>query len=242
MKGIRSIFFTVLLLSAPLIASPLPDFPFITVTGEASLEVAPDKAHIQFVIRSTAETAEVATNAVYKQSADLIHFLKTQGIDEADIDASQIDKNPLYKDYNNRTITGYEASQPVRVTINTLDTYPDVANYLFTQQFIFSINSSFDNSRRAEYEQELALRAGKDASERASNLAKALNVEIDSVYAISEAGGWQLSNQFGFSGSAVSYMRASVELKDSSVQSGQLILPKHINLQKSINVIYKLKK
>ena len=45
-------------------ASPLPDFPFINVTGAAKLEVAPDKARIQFVIRHTAAKADAATRLI----------------------------------------------------------------------------------------------------------------------------------------------------------------------------------
>lgn len=231
-----------LLASATLAASSLPDFPFINVTGEAKLEVAPDKAQLQFVIRHSADTADKATATIYTQGRDLLAFLAAKGITEADIEASQIDKTPLYKDYNDRTIIGYEASQPITVTVNSLDIFPEVVNYLFTSDNVFSIRSSFDSSKRDSYEQELTVKAGQDATSRANNLAKALNVRIDSVYAISEDGGWNmLANNSGFIESGMVYAAMARSDKATDI-SGNLILPKHINLQKSVKVVYKLKK
>ncbi|NRQ41393.1 SIMPL domain-containing protein [Rheinheimera sp. YQF-2] len=222
-------------------ASPLPDFPFITVTGEAKLDVAPDKARIQFVIRHTAAKADAATEAVYKQGRDLMQFLATQGVTEANIDAAQVNKEALYKDYNDRTITGYEASQPISVTLEQLGNYVAVMDYLFKQPQIFSIQGSFDSSQREQHELKLSEQAGADARRRANHLAAAQGVKISSVFAISETAGWgSLAGDFGFSGAAVSYgaLRKSAEMADSS---GNLVLPRHITLQKSVNVIYKIK-
>lgn len=221
-------------------ASPLPDFPFISVSGEAKLEVAPDKARIQFVIRHTAAKADAATQAVYKQGRDLMQFLAAQGVTEADIDAAQINKEALYKDYNDRTITGYETSQPITVTLNQLANYVAVMDYLFKQPHIFSIHGSFDSSQREQLELKLSQQAGADARRRADQLAGAQGVKISSVFAITEAGGWgQLAGDFGFSGGAVSYgVMRKPEMADSSAN---LVLPRHITLQKSVNVIYKIK-
>lgn len=228
------------LTAAKVAASPLPDFPFIAVTGEARLDIAPDKARIQFVIRHTAQTAAASTEAVYRQSAELMQFLAKQGVTTDDIEAAQINKEALHKDYNDRTITGYEASQPVTVTLKQLTNYVAVMDYLFKQPQIFSIHGSFDSSQRLQHERKLSELAGADAKQRAELLAGAQGVKISSVFAISEAGGWaQLPADFGFGPGAVSYgpMRMSAEKADVSAN---LVLPRHITLNKSVNVIYKI--
>ena len=230
-----------LTLSSAAQASPLPDFPFINVTGVAKLDVAPDKARIQFVLRHTAAKADAATEAVYKQGRDLMQFLAAQGVTEADIDAAQINKEALYKDYNDRTITGYEASQPITVTLNQLSNYIAVMDYLFKQPQIFSIQGSFDSNQREQHELKLSEQAGADARRRATHLAAAQGVKISSVFAISETSGWgNLAGDFGFGGGAVSFgaLRKSAEMADSS---SNLIVPKHIRLEKSVNVLYKIK-
>ena len=160
-----------LVCSGAIQASPLPDFPFINVTGVAKLEVAPDEARLQLVIRHTAATADAATNAVYQQSRQLLQFLQTQGLSEADIEAAQLNKSALYKDYNDRTITGYEASQPVMLTLKQLTNYAAIMDYLFKQPQIFNIQASFDSSKREQHELKLSQLAGENARQRAQQLA-----------------------------------------------------------------------
>ena len=81
--------------------------------------------------------------------------------------------------------------------------------------------------------------AGKDARQRAGQLAAAQGVKISSVFAISDTADWgSLAGDFGFSGGAVSYgMLRKASMAESS---GMLILPKHISLEKSVKVIYKI--
>lgn len=228
-----------LVCSGAIQASPLPDFPFINVTGVAKLEVAPDEARLQLVIRHTAATADAATNAVYQQSRQLLQFLQTQGLSEADIEAAQLNKSALYKDYNDRTITGYEASQPVTLTLKQLTNYAAIMDYLFKQPQIFNIQASFDSSKREQHELKLSQLAGENARQRAQQLAAVQGVKISSVFAISDIGDWgSLAGDFGFSGAAVSY--GMLRKADMAESSGMLVLPKHISLEKSVKVIYQI--
>ncbi|EHR39747.1 SIMPL domain-containing protein [Alishewanella jeotgali] len=232
--------FSLLVAAASVTASPLPDFPFINVTGQATLEVAPDKAQIRFVLRQTGATAEQATRAVYQQGESLLKFLQTQGLTEKALDAAQINKEALYKDYQDRTITGYEASQPITLTLTNLEQYVTVMDYLFTQPQIFSIHSSFDHSKREEFELTLSEKAGADARARANRLAAAQGVKLSTVFAITENAGFgNLAGDFGFGGGQVSYGRLEKMSADSGM-AGALLAPKQITLQKSVNVIYKL--
>jgi uncharacterized protein len=240
MKLIRYISVLSIFYLSAVAASPLPDFAFITVSGEASLEVVPDKARIQLMIRHTANTASTATEAVYLQGNELLQFLAAKGVAQTDIEAAQINKEALYKDYNDRSITGYEASQPLSLTLHSLDSYVAIMDYLFKQPHIFSIQSSFDSSQREQYELKLSEQAGTDARRRAEHLAAAQGVKVSSVFAITESGGWNnLAGEFGFSGAAVSYGMQH-KAADMANASPSLVLPRHIKLQKSVNVIYKI--
>lgn len=229
-----------LLFSGMVAASPLPDFPFVNVTGQATLEVAPDKAQIRFQLRQTGTTAEQATRGVYQQGEKLLTFLKSKGITEQALDAAQINKEALFKDYQDRTIIGYEASQPITLTLDNLEQYVTIMDYLFTQPQIFSIHSSFDHSQREQFEMTLSEKAGADAKQRATMLAAAQGAKLSTVFAITESGGFgNLAGDFGFGGGQVSFGRMEKMAADSAM-AGALLAPKQITLQKSINVIYKL--
>lgn len=229
-----------LLFSGMLAASPLPDFPFINVTGQATLDVAPDKAQIRFQLRQTGTTAEQATRGVYQQGEKLLDFLKSKGLTEQALDAAQINKEALFKDYQDRSIIGYEASQPITLTLDNLEHYVAIMDYLFTQPQIFSIHSSFDHSQREQLEITLSEKAGANAKQRATMLAAAQGVKLSSVFAITESGGFgNLAGDFGFGGGQVSFGRMEKMAADSGM-AGALLAPKQITLQKSINVIYQL--
>lgn len=222
------------------VASPVPDFPFITVTGSAQLEVEPDTAQLRLVIRATESTAEQATTAVYRQGNALLDFLKSKDVELDAIEAAQINKEATYQDYSSRTITGYSATQPVTVQLKSIEHFVDIMDYLFKQPNIFSIQSQFGSSKQADYETELMAKAGADARKRAEQLSAAQGVALHSVFAISEGSrNWgSLAGDFGFGGGAVygPQMRASAD----GMESSSLVMPKSIQLQQSVNVIYRL--
>ena len=222
-------------------ASPVPDFPFITVTGSARLDVEPDIAQIRLMIRANENTAEQATNAVYRQGNALLDYLKSKGVELDAIEAAQINKEATYQDYSNRTITGYSATQTVSVELATIEHYVEIMDYLFKQPNIFSINGQFGSSKQADIETELMAKAGADARKRAEQLSAAQGVTVHSVFAISEGSrSWgNLAGDFGFgSGGGVygAQMRASAD----GMEASSLVMPKHIQLQQSVNVIYRL--
>jgi uncharacterized protein YggE len=124
--------------------------------------------------------------------------------------------------------------------LNQLGNYVAVMDYLFKQPNIFSIQGSFDSSQREQHELKLSEQASTDARRRANHLAAAQGVKVSSVFAISEAAGWgSLAGDFGFGGSTVSFgvLHKTAERADSG---GTLVLPRHITLQKSVQVIYKI--
>lgn len=225
-------------------ASPVPDFPFITVTGSATLGVEPDMAQIRLMIRANENTAEQATNAVYGQGNALLDYLKSKGVELNAIEAAQINKEATYQDYSSRTITGYSATQAVSVALATIEHYVEIMDYLFKQPNIFSIQGQFGSSKQASYEMELMAKAGADARNRAEQLSAAQGVSLHSVFAISEGSrNWgNLAGDFGFGGGGVygAQLRASADGM-ASVDKSSLVLPKHIQLQQSVNVIYRLK-
>lgn len=237
---LRLISSVVLLFSSVVAASPLPDFPFVHVTGQAKLDVTPDKAQIRFLLRQTGTTAEQATRGVYQQGDKLLAFLQNKGLTAQVIDAAQISKEALFKDYQDRSIIGYEASQPITLTLENLEYYVAIMDYLFTQPQIFSIHSSFDHSQREQFELTLSEKAAANAKQRAARLAAAQGAQLSSVFAITEDGSFGgLAEDFGFGSAPVSFGRMEKMAADSGI-TGALLAPKHITLQKSVNVIYKL--
>ena len=88
------------LCAAVLIAAPAladNDFPpAISVTGEASISVPPDRAEIDAGVTSDARTAREASEANNAAMGKVIAALKNSGIDEKDVQTSRISLQPRY--------------------------------------------------------------------------------------------------------------------------------------------------
>ena len=84
-----------ILFAAPALAES--DFPpAISVTGEASISVPPDRAEIDAGVTSDAKTAREASEANNAAMGKVIAALKTSGIDDKDMQTSQLSLSPRY--------------------------------------------------------------------------------------------------------------------------------------------------
>ena len=82
------------LLAAPALAQTPP--PAISVTGEATVSVAPDQAQIDAGVTSEAKTAREASDANNAAMGKLLLALKGAGIDEKDYQTSRLSLQPQY--------------------------------------------------------------------------------------------------------------------------------------------------
>jgi uncharacterized protein len=87
----------------------------ITVTGNGTVDVTPDRASFDFGVTTNGTTAAQALNSNSTQAHSIIDALKKAGIASADIQTSQVSLWPQTRD-NGRVITGYQASNSVNVT------------------------------------------------------------------------------------------------------------------------------
>src|SRR5260370_34008880 len=118
------------LLAAPALAQTMPP-AVISVTGEATVSVAPDLAQIDGGVTSEAKTAREASDANNAAMGRVLLALKGAGIEEKDFQTSPLSLPP--QSAPNRTgpsaIVGYRASN--RVTIRLRDV-TKVANVIDT--------------------------------------------------------------------------------------------------------------
>lgn len=217
-------------------AQSMPDFPHISVTGEAKTDVAPDIVTLQFQISATESKADTAVDVVTQRAASIVSMVKENGLTHKDIESWAIDKQTrrerdpasgLLK------ITGYDVSQRFILHIKGMDAYEAIVNELLRMPNTERLNAEFDVSERDKLTRELTAKAGKDARRRAEEMAYGLDVEISSVFSISQAGDYS-QPMAKFSMSEAQYDRAA---------GGrfELFAPQHITLEKHIHVIFQIK-
>ena len=83
------------LIAAPALAQTVPP-PMITVSGEATVSVAPDQAEIEAGVTSDAKTAREASEANNAAMGKLLLALKAASIEQKDIQTSRVSLQPQY--------------------------------------------------------------------------------------------------------------------------------------------------
>ncbi|GLX78272.1 hypothetical protein tinsulaeT_16120 [Thalassotalea insulae] len=228
------------MLSLDSIASNLPDFPFVTVTGESVKKVTPDKATLGFYVTTFDKEATKATSLLNETSNNVVAVLTKNGISAKQISAFEINKRSKRtrdKDYNDLAILGYELSQRFEVTIDNLNQYSEITNELLDINHVENIESQFSSTQREKIEIELIKNAAQKAKLKAEQMAAGLGVELGSVFAFNDSGSFSsFFATFGIKSEARAYAMMS-----SQARSTNIFVPQYIEIKKSINVIYKLK-
>src|SRR4249919_4149782 len=99
----------------------------VTVTGEATVAVAPDTAMIRIGVTSQDKTAREAGEVNAKQMTAVLAAIKDAGIAERDIQTSRLSLQPQYDPNKGGTrLTGFQANNQVTIRIRDIDSLPTV--------------------------------------------------------------------------------------------------------------------
>jgi hypothetical protein len=162
----------------------------VTVTGEATVGVAPDTAIIRIGVSSQEKTAREAGEANARQMTSVLAAIKASGIAERDIQTSRLSLQPQYDPNKGGTprLTGFQANNQVTVRIRDIDSLPTVldraigagANEMSGIEFVVSEQSKLLDQARDD--------AIVDARRKAELYAKAAGAKLGHVVSISEEG------------------------------------------------------
>lgn len=162
----------------------------ITVTGEATVAVAPEAAVIRIGVTSQDKTAREASDANARQMTAVLAAIKGNGVAERDIQTSRLSLQPQY-DPNKAGpahLTGFQATNQVTVRVRDIDKLPALldraiaagANEMSGIEFIVLEQSKLLDRARDD--------AVADARRKAELYAKAAGAKLGRVVAITEEG------------------------------------------------------
>ncbi|WP_019028976.1 SIMPL domain-containing protein [Colwellia piezophila] len=221
-------------------AATIPDFPFVTVTGESTSKVKPNIVNIEFSILTFDKESNKANQLHQQTVGRLVEELKILGVIPEDISSFEVNKRTTRdRDdrYNELSILGYEVSQSFNVHLNNLSVYSEITKLLLNTNNVENINSEFDTTKRQSIEAQLIKKAGQNAKEKAQQMALGLDVKIDSVFAFNDTGSF--SSFFATFGLNSGRIRFVAEQR-RRVPPSTLFIPQFIEISKSINVVYRL--
>lgn len=156
----------------------------ITVTGVGQVDAVPDQAQLSVGVTTKGSSAREAMTANAAQMERVIDALKGAGVAARDIRTQDVS---VGQGYDEKGADGYSASNTVTVTVRRVDRVGAVleaASRAGANQ-VYGPSMTRENSKTLEHRAlELAV---KNARERAETLAKAADVSLGSVTAITES-------------------------------------------------------
>lgn len=152
----------------------------VTVSGEATVSVAPDMAVIRIGVTSGAKTARDASEANAKQMTAVLAAIKDAGIADRDVQTSRLSLQPQYDPNKSGTahLLGFQVTNQLTVKMRDIDKLPAIldraiaagANEMSGIEFVVSEQSKLLDQARNE--------AIADARRKAGLYAAAAGVKV----------------------------------------------------------------
>lgn len=167
----------------------------VTVTGEAEVKKAPDKADISISIEEEDKSLEVAREETDKQLKALYRIAGETGIEKKDMQTNYSSVQPIY-DYvsdngrgnNRRVFRGYNVNHQVTLTLRDTDKLATLTEKLLAAK-IDQINNVTYGLQKDDAAKDEALKAALlKAKAKAGMMASTLGESVDRVYQINESG------------------------------------------------------
>lgn len=200
----------------------------LSVSGEGSVQVAPDRAMVTVGVSTRADTARqaMADNAERQQA--VIDAVKGQGIEARDIQTSGLNLSPITADYPESgrsgapTVSGYMAQNMVVIRIRALDRVGPVLDTLVSAGANEINGISFDREDGTAAMDQARRDAVADARRKAEVLADAAGVQLGPITALTEMGG---------GGGGPMMMRAMMDsAKGTPIEAGSLSMTAQVGV------------
>lgn len=153
------------------------------ISGSAEKNVAPDTASLSIGVVVQSPTAKQASDKNAGSMNAVINELKNIGLQDKDIQTSFLSIQPVYKYNGAPTIEAYSASNNVQVTTTMLDNLSDIIDRSTAAgaNQIGGVSFSVSQEKQKGLREELLAEAVSDASSKANDLARMLDVRIVGV-------------------------------------------------------------
>src|SRR3990167_3753880 len=172
----------------------------ISVSGDGEVFAVPDTATFSVTIQEEAKDVKAAQDVATKKGNDIIAYLKSQGIDEKDIQTTEYSVYPQY-DYINavctqgycppgkQTLRGFQVSQTLTVKVRDTKKAGDLLSGVGSLGVSTVSGLSFTIDDQDKLESDARQQAIEQAREKAEELANQLGVSLVRVIGFSENGG-----------------------------------------------------
>lgn len=215
-------------------ASPLPAYPFVHVSADASVYRVPDIGTIDFEILAADADPELARATVETRIGEIRALLAEQGVPPDALETRDVRKE-LRKGVPVETPV-YEVRSSVRVNMRDLSKWRAVVAPLLGMPNLNSFATTFDTSEREQVEADLMTEALRDARRRAELIAKGARRKLGAVTAVTPGGVKNVGYSIGLLRADFMERRGSA----ARVRADEFLAIEALKLVQPVDVVFKL--
>jgi uncharacterized protein YggE len=188
----------------------------ISVTGEGEVVAVPDVAEFSFSVNEKGDSVEAAQTIATTKINSAINFLKSNGVEEKDIETTGYNAYPQYEYtpcrdaycVSEQKLIGYEVSQTLTITVRDTKKAGELLSGVGSTGISNISGILFTVDDIEKYKDEARLQAIEKAKSQAEVLAKGLGVKLKGVVSFSEDSG-PAAYDYGMGGDARAEMSVS---------------------------------
>lgn len=210
---------------APQLASP--SGTLLAVSAQAEVRRAPDLATVSAGVVTEAADANAAMRANAERMQQVVDAIRKAGIEPRDVQTGAITLNPQYRYAENAppSITGYQASNTVNVTVRDLARLGKILDALVATGANQIHGPTFEIADREPVLDEARRKALEQARARADMYAQSLGMRVRRIVTISEGARIDLPPPM-----PMASLRMEKAVADTPVAPGENVLAAHLDV------------
>lgn len=215
-------------------ASPLPAYPFVHVSAEASRYTTPNIGTIDFLVSAVEGEPGQAQATIETRMAEVRALLQEQGVPLEDLETRDVRREPG----SNKAAeaTPQELRVSVHLIVRDLSKWRAVVSPLLDKPNLSGFATSFDLTERDAFEAELMADALRDARRRAEIIARGARRKLGAVTAVTPGGVKNLGATMGVVRTDFSYQRS----RPANVGARDFLSVDALKLMQPVDVVFKL--
>jgi uncharacterized protein len=208
------------------------DLGGISVTGNGRVRAKPNIATASIGVEITSGTLADAVAQANAKAAAITDKLKSLGVADKDIQTTNFSVSPMTqqpKDGSTPKITGYRVNNQLGVTIRKLDDAGKILDAVVAAgaNNVYNISFGVDDATATQLNQQARAAAVKDAQDKASQLAKAANVNLGKLISLSEVS----TSRPVYRDYAAAPMMAATAANEVPIQTGELEIVLNVEMK-----------
>lgn len=228
--------------AAPAVASSIPDYPFVHVTGSNFRVEMPDIATVDFQVVAADADPAAARAVIDARMAEVRELMQKLSIEEDDMQVREV-RQSVRKERNADGAPVYELSCDVHIRLRNTANWPALGGGLLGKPNLDSFAADFDLSTMEQVNDEMVAAAIADARRRAEVMAAAGGRRLGPMMAATPDALKKLGTTLGLERDEFKIerrARAPSNQRAADIDRETFVMVQLLKLRQSVDIVFRL--